>query len=272
MPVPRVSNRKTRVTREMAMRRESPEHREYVKQLVKHLRSKMTCCPICVIDGLRGTDHDCLKVINLNYCQRPYGKDHLIRPDDPMREISIVYPCYRDHGGYRHLYTLPWTAFDLKEDSTVPNAPTRARPDIAVYDDLGGPLCFIEVKWKSYNRNVKELAERMEIPLFIVEPANIQDSRTPLHKTDEGLWTRIRGDEESRQVDDWDRRTAESMARDGKGASALVSCLADGTEVVDYAFGKLEGRDPVGFQGGFLSASRAFNVGPCPRQEIEVVQ
>ena len=80
-----------------------------------------------------------LTVIRLNPLKQ------LVDAEDFMRRIEIAYPCYRGHVGQRHPWVLPPTAFEVKCNKTVPNGPTRARPDIAVYDDTESPICFIEV-------------------------------------------------------------------------------------------------------------------------------
>lgn len=237
----------------------SKEHTEYTNQIASHIKSKLSRCPVCVVDGLRSSDHDCETVIRLN--QRKPPNDVV----DSLRRIKIAYPCYRGHVGARHPWTLPSTALSVEQDKAVPNGPTRARPDIAVYDSEGLPICFIEVQYKSPNHNVQSLAKAMEVPLFLVEPlgTDMLVTQSHLHNPARGGFSHyMPGDDGARWADEWNYRMNESMAQQG-GASASMYELEDGTEIIEVALGRVEG-DPVGFQGGFLNASQAFNVGLCP--------
>ena len=161
---------------------------------------------------------------------------------------------------------MPSTAPSLKQNKAVPNGPTRARPDIAVYDAEGFPICFIEVQYKSPNPNVQSLAKAMEVPLFLVEPvgSDMLASQTHLHNPAKGGFSYYMPDDDgARWADEWNYRINESMAQRG-GSFASMYELEDGTEIIEAAHGRVEG-DPVGFQGGLLNASRAFNVGLCPK-------
>ena len=239
---------------------ESKEHTEYTNQIASYIEAKLSSCPICVIDGLRKTDHDCETVIRLN--QRKPPNDVV----DSLRRIKISYPCYRGHVGARHPWTLPSTAHSVEQDKAVPNGPTRARPDIAVYDSEGLPICFIEVQYKSPNHNVQSLAKAMEVPLFLVEPVgtDMLVSQTHLHNPAKGGFSHYMPDDDgARWADEWNYRMNESMAQLG-GASTHMYDLEDGTIIIESALGRIEG-DPVGFQGGLLNASKALNVGLCPK-------
>lgn len=237
---------------------ESKEHKEYTNQIASHIKSKLSSCPACVVDGLRSTDHDCSTVIRLN----PKPNDVV----DGLRHIKIAYPCYKVHIGTRHPWALPSAAHSVKQNKAVPNGPTHARPDIAIYGVDGFPICFIEVQYKSPNLNVQSLAEAMEVPLFLVEPvgSDMLVSQTHLHNPAKGGFSHyMPGDDGARRADAWNYRMNESMAQRG-GAFASMYELEDGTEIIESALGRVEG-DPVGFQGGLLNASKAFNVGFCPK-------
>ncbi len=233
-------------------------HKEHTDQSARYIESKLTPCPICVQDGVRQTDHDCLTVIRLN-------PQALVDAQDFTRRIEIAYPCYRGHVGQRHPWALPPTAVEVKCDKTVPNSPTRARPDIAVYDDMESPICFIEVQVKHPNPNVRDLAKAMEVPLFLVEPvgSDMCASQTPLHNPAKGGVSHYMPDDDGASwADGTNYRMSEGMAQQG-GSSSSTYALEDGTAIIEFALGRVDSH-PVGFQGGLLIASQAFNVGPCP--------
>ena len=235
---------------------ESKEHTEYTNQIASHIKSKLSGCPVCVVDGLRKTDHDCETVIRLNQ------KKHLDL--ELFRRIEIAYLCYRGHVGFRHPWRLPSTAHSVKQNKTVPNGPTRARPDIAVYDAVAFPICFIEVQYKSPNPNVQNLAKAMEVPLFLVEPvgSDMLVLQTHLHNPAKGGFSHYMPDDDgARWADEMNYRINESMAQQSS-ANAHMYDLEDGTTIIESALGRVEG-DPLGFQGGLLNASKAFNVGLC---------
>ena len=239
---------------------ESKEHTEYTNQIARHIKLKLSSCPVCVVDGLRSSDHDCETVIRLNQRKPP---NNVV---DSLRRIEIAYPCYRGHVGARHPWTLPSTAHSVEQDKAVPNGPTHARPDIALYDSEGLPICFIEVQYKSPNLNVQSLAKAMEVPLFLVEPVgtDMLVTQTHLHNPARGGFSHhMPGYDEAHWADEWNYRMNESMAQRG-GSFASMYELEDGTSIIESAHGRVEG-DPVGFQGGLLNASKAFNVGLCPK-------
>ena len=240
-------------------------HKEYVNQLASYIKALLSSCPACVTDAAVGrpTDHDCATVI------RPNPKPNEVV--DSLRRIEVAYPCYKKgHTEHRHPWELPSTAHSVKQDKAVPNGPTRARPDIAVYDDTESPICFIEVQVKHPNPNVRALAAAMEVPLFLVEPVgtNLLTSQTHLHNPANGGFSHYMPDNDgARWADEMNYRMSEGMAQQG-GSSASMYGLEDGTEIIEVALGRLDS-DPVGFQGGLLIASKAFNVGPCPKIRVE---
>ena len=104
----------------------------------------------------------------------------------------------------------------------------------------------------------------MEVPLFLIEPVGSEmlASQTHLHNPAKGGFSHYMPDDDgARWADEWNYRMSEGMAQQG-GSSASMYGLEDGTEIVEFALGRVDS-DPVGFQGGLLIATEAFNVGPC---------
>ena len=243
-------------------------HKEYVNQLASYIKALLSSCPACVTDAAVGrpTDHDCATVIRLN----PKPNEVV----DSLRRIKVAYPCYKGHTEHRHPWELPSTAHSVKQDRAVPNGPTRARPDIAVYDDTESPICFIEVQVKHPNPNVRDLAKAMEVPLFFIEPVEVKTieplaSQTYLHNPAKGGFSHYMPDNDgARWADEMNYRMSEGMTTQQGGSSAAMYGLEDGTEIIEFTHGRLDS-DPVGFLGGLLIASKAFNVGPCPKIRVE---
>ena len=247
-------------------RGESDVHREACNSWMTFFESQLNGCFICRTRGVESMEHICpaVHLEDGRLVQAPAGK--------PIHG-EIVWTCricLRVH-----MWDLLDGTVSATSNKRVPGLYSRMRPDITLLGEDDEVMAFIEFRKSHLSNTVRDVADDLDIPLFVVDIENtLFEFQTGLNNPRRGIWEAFRSPDMDPEVIEIDRKMAEASYRfdesigqkGGVAGSFSVILDADGNpaDVVFHAAGRSRAL-PEPSIGAYLVAGES-NL-PCESQK-----
>ena len=245
---------------------ESAAHREASNSWMQFFESQLNGCFICRTRGVESMEHVCpaVRLEAGRLVQAPAGK--------PMLG-EIVWTCGKCLRV--HMWDLLDGTVSAISNKRVPGLGSRIRPDITLLGEDDEVMAFLEFRKSHLSNTVKDVADELDIPLFVVDIENtLAEFQTGLNNPRRGIWEVFRSSDTALEVIEMDRKMAEASYRFDEsigqkgGVAGSFSVIPDAegnpADVVFHAAGRSHAL-PEPSIGAYLVAGES-NL-PCESQK-----
>ena len=209
-------------------RGESAIHRKACENWMKFFESQLNGCLLCRSRGEVLTDHICpvLRFQDGVLTQAPVR--------DPIYG-EIVWTCGKCLRV--HMWDLLDEVSRVISNKRVPGLNSRIRPDITLLDEDDEVTAFLEFRKSHLSDVVKETAERLSIPLFVVDIENsLAEFQAGLNNPHRGVWGSIAPSSIDREMEEATFQFRESMGKNGGVSGSFSTILGEDGKLADVVF------------------------------------